>query len=183
MYEVWLKSNRLPLAFGAAAAMIAGAAGAVVGTGLFGWLESGLARLAGWLLASASLLTLIHLAKQAWRPRLACQDGELLLYLRPGAPIRVPLAIVEGFLMGQGPSFLPGKRLARMEATTLVIRLAERADQWAKVDVEPKLASWCGHYVTIRGAWCEPLSVDLASRLNARLAEVQADLRAKQVAR
>lgn len=183
MYEVWLKSNRLPLAIGAAAAIIAGAAGAVVGTGLFGWLENGLARLAGWLLASASLLTLIHLAKQAWRPRLARQGSELLLFLRPGAPIRAPLAIVEGFLMGQGPSFLPGKRLARMEATTLVIRLSERADQWAKVDVEPKLASWCGHYVTIRGAWCEPLSVDLVNRLNARLAEVQADLHAQQAAR
>ncbi|HUY90610.1 MAG TPA: hypothetical protein VMV10_17870 [Pirellulales bacterium] len=182
MYEVWLKTNRLPLTIGAVATIVAGAAGALLGTGLFGWIENSLARLAGWLLASVSLLTSIHLARQAWRPRIACQAGELLLFLRPGRPIRVPLKIVEGFLMGQGPSFLPGQRFARMEATTIVIRLAERAQEWAKVDVEPKLGSWCGHYVTIRGAWCEPLSVDLVNRLNARLAEVQAALHAQQAA-
>ena len=182
MVEIWLRTNRLPLAIGAVAAVVAGAAGAMLGTGLFGTIESGLARLAGWLLASVSCLTLIHLVRQMRRPRLACQAGELLVYLRPGEPIRVPLSIVEGFLMGQGPSFLPGKRFAQVEASTIVIRLAERATEWAKVEVDPKLGYWCGHYVTIRGAWCEPLSVALANRLNARLAEVQSRLRAAQAA-
>jgi hypothetical protein len=113
---------------------------------------------------------------------LAVERGELLVFLRSDGPIRVPLSIVEGFLIGQGPSFLPGKRLEQLEASTVVIRLAERATEWAKVDVEPRLGYWCGHYITIRGAWCEPLSVDLVNRLNARLAEVQAGLRAKQAA-
>lgn len=180
MDETWLKTNRLPYVMGAAAALLSGAVGVFVGTGAVGTLENGLLRLGGWLVASVSLLTLVHLARQAWRPRLACRAGELLVNLRPGEPIRVPLAVVEGFLLGKGASFLPGKRLAQMEASTLVIRLSERAAEWAKVDVEPKLGSWCGHYVTIRGAWCEPLSVDLVNRLNARLAEVQSQLRAKQ---
>ena len=182
MVEIWLRTNRLPLTIGAAAAIVACAAGTMLGTGLFGTIESGLARLAGWLLASVSCLSLIHLIRQMLRPRLACQAGELLVYLRPGEPIRVPLSIVEGFLLGQGPSYLPGKRLARVEASTVVIRLAERATEWAKVEVEPKLGYWCGHYITIRGAWCEPLSVALVNRLNARLAEVQSRLRAPQAA-
>jgi hypothetical protein len=38
------------------------------------------------------------------------------------------------------------------------------------------MGSWCNHYVTIRGTWCEPLSVELAARLNARLASVQQQL-------
>lgn len=180
MYEIWLKTNRLPLALGCAAAAVGCAAGAALGTGLFGTVDNGLARLAGWLLASASLLATVHFVRQALRPRLAVERGELLVFLRSGQPIRVPLAIVEGFLIGQGPSFLPGKRLEQLEASTVVIRLAERATEWAKVEVEPKLGYWCGHYITIRGAWCERLSVDLVNRLNARLAEVQAGLRAEQ---
>ncbi len=55
----------------------------------------------------------------------------------------------------------------------LAVRLAERASDWAQVDVKPALGKWCGGSITIYGAWCEPLSVALVQRLNDRLAAVQ----------
>jgi hypothetical protein len=36
------------------------------------------------------------------------------------------------------------------------------------------LGKWCGSYITIRGTWCERLSVELVQRLNVRLAEMHA---------
>jgi hypothetical protein len=56
----------------------------------------------------------------------------------------------------------------------LVIRIAESAADWQHVEVKPQLGSWCGGYVTVRGTWCEPLSISLVNRLNQRLAEVTA---------
>jgi hypothetical protein len=86
----------------------------------------------------------------------------------------VPIELVEGFLLGQGPSFLPGKRHARTETTTFIVRLAESAEDWSQRDMPPALGKWCGSYITIRGTWCERLSVDLVQRLNVRLAEMHA---------
>ncbi|HEX4131608.1 MAG TPA: hypothetical protein VHZ24_16335 [Pirellulales bacterium] len=85
----------------------------------------------------------------------------------------VPIEVVEGFLLGQGPSYLPGKEASRSETRTLVVRLAERATEWEHVAMPPRLGSWCGHYITIRGTWCEPLSVDLVNRLNMKLHEAK----------
>jgi hypothetical protein len=182
MFEVWLNANRRILALGAVLPAALACLGMAIGAGWLGFAGLTAARWLGWGLAAASLLALASLAWQAQRPRLAYQSGKLLVYLRSGAPIRVPLEIVEGFLLGQGPSFLPGKRQAETEASTLVIRLAERAEEWAQVEVKPMLGYWCGHYITIRGAWCEPLSVDLVNRLNARLDQVKRQLRDAQVA-
>lgn len=140
-------------------------------------------RALGGLVASVSLLLLALVISQARQPRLAVEAGHLLVYLRSGGPIRVPLDVVEGFLLGQGPSFLPGKRFANAEAATLIVRLGERAPEWAMMETDRRLGSWCGHYITIHGAWCEPLSVDLANRLNARLAEAKERLQAEVSAR
>jgi len=58
-----------------------------------------------------------------------------------------------------------------MGSKTVVMRLAESAHQWQYVDVNPKLGSWCDGYVTLRGTWCEPLSLEVVIRLNRRLAD------------
>jgi hypothetical protein len=52
----------------------------------------------------------------------------------------------------------------------LAVRLAERATEWSQIDVKPALGKWCGGYITIYGAWCEPLRIELVNRLNAQLA-------------
>ena len=56
-------------------------------------------------------------ARHAWLPRLAYADRHLLVYLDSGPPQRVPIEVVEGFLLGQGPTMLPGKQYEHAEAT------------------------------------------------------------------
>jgi hypothetical protein len=71
---------------------------------------------------------------------------------------------------------LPGKKHKHTEVRTLVIRLADRATDWSNREIPPMVGRWCGGYITLNGAWCEPLSVELVNRLNGRLAEVQRQL-------
>ncbi|HEY5311249.1 MAG TPA: hypothetical protein VIK18_01975 [Pirellulales bacterium] len=128
-------------------------------------------RIVGGVVVGLAAICLLALAWQLLRPRVARRDGHLLVYLRWSGPVRVPLELVEGFLLGQGPSRLAAKNRRELETTTVVIRLAERAPEWARVDVDPLLGNWCGHYITIRGTFCEPINLDLVNRLNARLHE------------
>lgn len=183
MTETWLRRNTRLLWLAMTLPVVLGIVGAtllaVSGNSDHGTTASNVA----FALLAISGAALGFLAWQMARPRLAYDRGHLLLNLRSGGPIRVPIDVVEGFLLGQGPSYLPGKEAHKLETSTLVIRLAERATEWEYVEVKPALASWCHHYVTIRGTWCEPLNVDLVNRLNARLAVVSREHRAAQVAR
>jgi hypothetical protein len=122
---------------------------------------------------AAGLLLVIMLVKQLTRPRIAFRDGHVLFYLRGGAPIAVPVEIVEGFFLGQGPASLPGNIGSREETVNLIARLSQRHTEWARQEVKPALGGWCDGYVTIRGTWCERLDGELIRRLNRRLKEVQ----------
>ncbi len=154
-------------------------AGLLLASGLGGRIESPWLRAAGSVIAAAGLWAVLAIARQIRDPRLAYADGQLIVHLTHGEPIRVPIDIVEGFLLGQGPSMLPGKRHAKSEAATLVIRLAESAVEWERREVKPALGRWCDGYITIRGTWCEPLGVPLVNRLNQRLADVSREWRIK----
>ena len=105
------------------------------------------------------------------------------IYLRWTGAIRVPIQFVEGFLLGQGPTLLPVPATENIETSTVVIKLADSAEPYARVDVDRALGSWCNHYVTVRGMWCERLSLSLVNRLNARLAEVAPQTSNPQAAR
>ena len=119
---------------------------------------------AGALLA-IGLTTAGFLMNQLRRPRIAFCDGEVRFYLRGGRPIAVPVEIVEAFFAGQGPAHLPA--VAKQPQTVnLVARLSQRHTEWARHEVKPALGSWCDGYVTIRGAWCEPLNGELIRKLN-----------------
>lgn len=178
MTETWLRANRRAVVVAqvipAAVVLVAATASLAVG-GAWRWMGAGL--LAGGLLLLAAGIAAMRSA------RLSLCDDHLLLRLGGRAAQRVPIELVEGFLLGQGPSHLPGRRGERLETTTLVLRIAERAAEWEHVEVDPRLASWCGHYVTIRGTWCEPLGVELVNRLNARLHAAHQRQRGLQVAR
>ncbi|MEX0679097.1 MAG: hypothetical protein WD063_18630 [Pirellulales bacterium] len=170
--EIWLRTNARALLFGMAPPAAVGLMGLVLLLGIPGrqgprWLTG-----VGAVLAAMALATILALAWQMRKPRLAFRDGELLVWLRSGAPIRVPIDVVEGFLLGQAPSLLPLKRHRHAETATLVVRIAEGADEWHRQEVKPQLGKWCEGYITIRGTWCEPLSIGLVNRLNERLAEV-----------
>lgn len=169
MTEVWLRNNNRVFM----AAMIAPGIVEVVGLVLIagaaghspGW------RIAGGILVALASTCLVALFWQMTRPRLALRNRDLLVYLRWSGPLPVPLELVEGFLLGQGPSRLRRGHQREPETTNVIVRLAEKAPEWARVDVDPLLGNWCGHYITIRGTFCEPISVDLVNRLNARLHE------------
>ncbi len=53
------------------------------------------------------------------------------------------------------------------------MRIAEKAKEYQQRDVKSALGKWDEGYVTFYGAWCEPLTLEVVQRLNARLAEVQ----------
>jgi hypothetical protein len=177
MPETWLRTNVRWYWVASFVPVLLAPAGVAIGCGLFGLAEQVLLRGLGWLIAVGFASVAAILAVAARRPRLACAGQVLLVFLRRGRPVQVPLDVVEGFLLGHGPSFLPGERHVNTEVKTVVIRLAEHAAEWAQVEVAPELGSWCGHYVTIRGTWSEPLSIALVNRLNERLAESKRNIR------
>ena len=173
--EVWLRSNRrfwIALAVAPAAVFFAAAV-----TMMF--VQS---RATLWLLAlvmAASTVAVLWFAGLSRKPRLAYSQGMLEVHLtRP--PLEVPIEIVECFFVGQGPSLLPavkkGESRATMETATLIVRLAESALDWKHRDVRPQLGQWCEGYITIRGTFCEPLSKEVAGRLNRRLVEVHREV-------
>jgi hypothetical protein len=175
--EIWLRSNwRAGLALGIFPALVL-----IVAVIMLARSQATALVWAGWLLAivSAGLLLLIVMSSR--RPRLAYGAGQLLVYLSGRSPIGVPVEVVECFFLGQGPSILPRLPLILprrdVEAATLIVRLAESAADWKHRDVDPPLGLWCDGYITIRGAYCEPLSGDLVSRLNGRLVEAHRELK------
>ena len=60
-----------------------------------------------------------------FQPRLSYANEHLHVRLRPGAPIQVPIDVVECFFLGQGPTLLPrpfGKRDKLEETSTIESR-------------------------------------------------------------
>jgi hypothetical protein len=172
--EVWLRNNSRVMLFGMVPPALFAAMGLLLLLGLPGrqppsWLQG-----VGGLMLAGALALIAALAWNIRKPRLAYQDGELLLWLRSGPPIRVPVDIVECFLLGQAPSMLPDSERRNSETSALVLRVADKASDWHRQEVKPQLGKWCEGYITIRGTWCEPLSIALVNRLNARLAEIHA---------
>src|SRR5262245_55176337 len=116
MREVWLRTNRRALAMGMIlpGLILGGTAGGLawsVRTGQH-WAVS-LAFFSGTMLALWMLGELVYALAQ---PRLAFDQGQLLVFLEPTKPTSVPIDIVECFFLGQGPSELP--RLAGREPET-----------------------------------------------------------------
>jgi len=177
MRQTWLRTNTRALTLATVLPAAVLAFGLVLAAGCIPRLDQFWLRVVGGVLAAAGAAAVLLLLAQLRQPRVAYQTGRLLIYLRGGGPIRVPIDVVEGFLLGQGPSWLTGTKHATAETANIVIRLSERAEEWARRDVKPALGNWCNHYVTIRGTWCEPLSVPLVNRLNKLLAEAHTSAR------
>ncbi len=141
----------------------------------FGPMVGGLA----WIALVGALLLILGLVFQIIRPRVAYRQNHVLFYLQAGAPIEVPVDVVEAFFLGQGPANLPGNIASSSNAVNLVARLSQQAPEWEQQAIKPALGRWHESYVTIRGTWCEPLDGEVVRRINRRLAEVS---KAKQAA-
>ena len=178
--ETWLRPNRRVLALGLILPSLL-----VVGGPVAVWFASNLIVAAvGWALLTVGAYVMALMLYALRQPRLAYEHGELLVYLTQAGPIRVSIDIVECFFGGQGPSFLsvPGAEDddSAPETATVVVRLAESAEDWKHVTVKPALGHWCDGYITVRGTWCEPLTSELVQGLNDRLVRAQRQLRARE---
>jgi hypothetical protein len=136
------------------------------------WQSEGWLRGVGWGLAAFGGLILVLLFWQTRQPRLAYEAGHLLVFLRSGPPIRLPVELVQCAFLGVGPTQLPGSSGAGLRSANLVLRLDEKATVWHEVEIKPALGRWSEGYITIHGAWCEPLRIDVVQRLNERLHEL-----------
>ena len=178
MVRTWLQPNRRAVLFG----MLLPTAPAVIGLlwalGIFPQGSWPIFQVLGVMLLVLTVPILILLGLQFWLPRIGYRAGYVVFNVHSGRLIRVPLDVVEGFLLGQGPAMLPSERLRRTETTTVVVRLSEKAEEWSRVEVNSRLASWCDSYISIRGTWCEPLDVGVVKRLNRLLAEAKRELAA-----
>ena len=122
----------------------------------------------GVVWTACGVMALAAQVLQGRLPLVGRQGDELLFYLNGWKAIRVPLEIVEVFFLGQGESEI-GSPDKRAETSNVVVRLAEKAESWQKVPVRSRLARWCDGYITIRGMWTEPLSLEVVKQLNHRL--------------
>jgi hypothetical protein len=153
---VWLRGNRRLLAVGAAMALPVLATCAIVVV----WRP-----VAGAIAAAPVLLLVAAALWHVQRPRIAYDGGHVLLRVRFGAPVRVPVRLVECFLVVSAPGAL-GWRRRHVPTTSIVVRIDQRAPEWASVETDRRLAVWCGSQATLFGTWCEPISLDLVRRLN-----------------
>ena len=171
MREVWLASNRRALLIAMLPAWLLLTSGLLLSVWL-GMRSSG--AVVTSLAVGVACLTFcwgIWLLVVLQHPRLGYQQGELLVYLTPTRPFRVPVDLVECFFLGQGPSHLSAGK-DEPTAANVIVRLAESSHPWKEVQVQAHLGKWSDGYITIRGAWCEPIDATLVKNLNHRLAEV-----------
>ena len=164
--EVWLRSNQRAVAVGTVVPLALATLGVLLLCSSANWAQwiGALCLMAG-LVVAASLLVV-------WKtPLLAYQDGTLLVYMDWTTPQRVPIELVECFFCGEHkPRFFWGGQETKVKS--VIVRLAESASEYHERPVRPALGQWKDGYITIYGAWTEPLTVDLMRRLNDRLREI-----------
>ena len=130
-------------------------------------------RIVAAIVAGFSLVVIISLLYWLFRPLLAYQYGNLLVYLNPPHVIKVPIDLVEVFFAGQSDSFMPTPISHRTdelsESRNIVIRLAERATDYHERKVKPIFGSWQEGYIVVRGTWTEPIDKETLRFLNKSL--------------
>lgn len=170
MPEVLLKPNLralVPVALALALLLLVGAAllvVAILGGGVLWYV------LGGGLLA-AGVFGEVAVWQWARQPRLGYEKGELLVYMRRGEPWRVPIDLVECFFLGQFPA-APEQAPGEVPAVAVIVRLAEKATDYHEREVQPALGRWHEGYITVRGNWSEPLSLERVKEMNAQLTRI-----------
>jgi hypothetical protein len=172
MTEIWLRTNRRILLLGMILPVVLVMIGLAIvfglGQGAGAWM-----RFLGWATVGIGLLLWGIIAVQMKLPRLAYAQQQVLVYLRTGSPIRIPVEFVECFFLGTGVGQLPGPQGRNIPVRNLTMRVAEKAHDYQHRPVKAALGRWDEGYVTFYGAWCEPLTLEVVQRLNAQLAAAQ----------
>ncbi|MCH2129011.1 MAG: hypothetical protein MK179_07685 [Pirellulaceae bacterium] len=175
--ECWLRNNHRVMLLGMILPANLTILGMVAAAGVFSPIAA--VRVTGIGLAIAAGCVWTVFLWNIRLPRLAYEDGHLLVYLRNIRPIAVPIQYVECFFLGQTTTLVQDRSGNEIDAQTVVVRLAESATQWERCEVKPSLGSWCDGYITIRGMWCEPLTIQRVNQLNRRLAEIHRQLQSE----
>ncbi|MFM8413640.1 MAG: hypothetical protein ACKOCX_02850 [Planctomycetota bacterium] len=168
--EVWLRANVRPVA--GLAVVLGLAAGAAV-------LASSVANTAPWLrwlvaggcMVAATLLAAV--ARVSARPRLARAGDSLEIRLAPATVEQVPLTAVECIFRGTEPLADGRGEQPRFRVGTLVVRFAERAQEWRSRPTFRPWGTWSDGHAVIDGRWCEPLSRETVERIAAALLEAK----------
>lgn len=171
--EVWLKGNVRP----ALGLVLLLAAAVAVGVAFV--LFSRLPVWVAWLAGGVGFLLAVVAATLTWaatQPRIERRGALLRLRLSPHAAHDVPLEIVECVFLGSQPIGADDADSQRLRVGTLVVRLAERAAEWRERSTFKPWGSWQDGHVVVDGRWCEPLSLDVARGVSARLLEAKRDL-------
>jgi hypothetical protein len=169
--EIWLRGNQRLLGVGLCATLLLLACCGIV----FLFFDTPLA-ITIFSLSGASALLVAALMFWVGRlPRIAydSNEREVVLYLPGPTPYRVPLDIVECFFLGSGITQLPGQPSRDVQTKNIVVRLAERAEDWHRRDLTLSIGKWCEGYITIRGLFCEPFDVETVKHLNTVLHQAQ----------
>jgi len=172
--EVWLRGNVRPVAALAVVAALVLAGGIAATTLSTAGRPFRPAALAAGAVAAAGIGLL---AAAAARPRLLLDRQALVVRLAPGRVETVPLDVAECFFPGSHPLTRGGEQTcehhAAFRVNTLVLRLAERADDYRRRATFTPWGTWDDSYVVFDGRWCEPLSPELARQLGRRLIDAK----------
>ena len=172
MRDVWLKPNQRALTASIVMPLAIIVVAALMLTNVLGNVHWVIQGVTGGL-ALVSVFAVVVLVKWFCHPRLAYEDGVLLVNLNAGPALKVPIDLVEVFFAGQSDSHMPKTvqqtNSVTPESRTIVVRLAERATQYHSRTVMPRLGSWEHGYIVVRGTWCEPINREVIKRLNKQL--------------
>lgn len=180
MAECWLKPNRRAVVTAMVVPSVVGVSGMVLLAIAARVAQSQWLNIAGGLMLALGTVCVVALWFASRIPRLAYDDGELLVYLRSLTPLRVPVDVVECFFLGQGPAHPAEADQPVAKAANVVVRIADSASDFHERDVRPDLGIWRDGYITIRGLWCEPLSHERVNALNRQLADAHRAVQARQ---
>lgn len=180
MRDVWLKPNQRALTASIVMPLAIIVVAALMLTGVLGDVHWVIQGVTGGL-ALVSGFAVVVLVKWFCHPRLAYEDGVLLVNLNAGPALKVPIDLVEVFFAGQSNSHMPKTvqqtKSVTPESRTIVVRLAERATQYHSRTVMPRLGSWEQGYIVVRGTWCEPINREVIKRLNKQLVAAHRTIR------
>lgn len=168
--EVWLRGNVRPaLGLAAAgAALVVAAATVILACGPPAWVTRAAAALGMMLAAGVAALV-----RAAARPRLERRGTLLRLRLAPHVAHDVPLDDVECVFLGSQPIGADDADVHRLRVGTLVVRFAERATACRERPTFVPWGTWQDGHAVIDGRWCEPLSLEVARGVSARLLEAK----------
>lgn len=103
-------------------------------------------------------------------------DDELVIHVGL-QQVRLPISIVEVFFGGHEELPMANHGGSVPETANIIMRVAESAKEWQRVDIPRWIGRWCDGYLTIRGLWCEPVTRPLLESLNDQLRRAKLELR------